>query len=213
MVIGSEYDSRNCGRFKILHYTNAFKVLIQFIQTGFIKEVRSEHIRSGYIKDPYFPTVCGKGYLGEGRYVCSINKVITVEYAAWSKMLQRCYASYVHINYPTYKECSVVDSWLNFQNFAEWFTKQNYTNKELDKDILVTGNKLYSPETCSLVTKANNIEKAFAKNYIFLNPLGEKVEIYNLAKFAKEHNLGRELMGKVYRGERSHHKQWRKYVE
>lgn len=45
------------------------------------------------------------------------------------------------------------DEWLDDKyNFYEWVRENYYTVKEeqidLDKDILVKGNKTYSPETC-----------------------------------------------------------------
>ena len=69
----------------------------------------------------------------------------------WSSMLQRVYSN----NYSAYKECTVDERWHNFQNFAKWF-EENYNPEtmegwQLDKDILVKGNKIYSPETCCFV--------------------------------------------------------------
>jgi len=54
----------------------------------------------------------------------------------------------------------VCEEWRNFQNFAKWFEK-NYKNEimekwQLDKDILVKRNKVYSPETCAFVPREIN---------------------------------------------------------
>ena len=85
---------------------------------------------------------------------------------AWENMKQRCYSEKYHKKYPTYKGCYVCDDWLNYDNFKKWFDK-NYNSETmkdfvLDKDILVEGNKIYSPETCCFVPQ--EINNTF-KNY------------------------------------------------
>ena len=49
---------------------------------------------------------------------------------------------------------------MNFQNFAEWYEENKYEvhgeKIHLDKDILIKGNKIYSPETCLLVPQRIN---------------------------------------------------------
>lgn len=53
-----------------------------------------------------------------------------------------------------YLDCNVVEKWHNFQNFAEWSINQIGYDKsgwELDKDILLKGNREYGPETCCFV--------------------------------------------------------------
>jgi hypothetical protein len=64
-------------------------------------------------------TVCGHGYLGEGNYKVSIKRKITPQYASWSHMLERCYSEKFHISKPKYKDCTVCEEWLKFQNFAK----------------------------------------------------------------------------------------------
>jgi hypothetical protein len=55
----------------------------------------------------------------------------------------------------------VSEEWLNFQNFAKWYDKNYYEingeKMEIDKDILVKRNKIYSPETCVFVPKRINL--------------------------------------------------------
>ena len=42
-------------------------------------------------------------------------------------------------------------------NFRSWMETQDWKGKELDKDILFQGNKVYSPDTCVFVDKGVNL--------------------------------------------------------
>jgi len=46
--------------------------------------------------------------------------------------------------------------WKLFSNFKNWMIEQDWKNKELDKDLLIIGNKTYSPNTCMFVTSTIN---------------------------------------------------------
>lgn len=112
------------------------------------------------IKCPYERNIFGKGYLGEGKYKTKINGKITRCYITWNDMLKRCYNSKHQEKQPTYKGCKVCDDWLNFQHFANWYENNYYEvsgqRMHLDKDILIKGNKIYSPYTCIFVPQEIN---------------------------------------------------------
>ena len=83
--------------------------------------------------------------------------------------MQRCYDKKSQEKQISYKNTIVCEEWHNFQNFAEWM-ENNYNPEtmkgwQLDKDILIKGNKIYSPETCSFVPKEINtlILKSYKK--------------------------------------------------
>lgn len=79
-------------------------------------------------------------------------------YTKWVSMLNRCYSETYKKDKPSYKDCSVCVEWLTFSNFNAWMIKQDWQDKELDKDIIFTGNKVYSPETCLFVShEVNNL--------------------------------------------------------
>lgn len=123
------------------------------------------NFKKGEIKCPYEPSVCGVGYVGEGKYKASENGKATRVYNTWHNMLKRCYSEKYHKRHPTYINCSASEEFHNFQNFGEW-DEDNYYEIEgekmcLDKDILVKHNKIYSPETCIYVP--NNINMLFVK--------------------------------------------------
>jgi hypothetical protein len=77
-------------------------------------------------------------------------------YARWCHMLKRCYSEKYHEKQPTYIGCSVCEEWLTFSNFKCWMESQSWENKQLDKDLLVVGNKEYGPDTCVFVTSIVN---------------------------------------------------------
>lgn len=76
-------------------------------------------------------------------------------YQTWKSMLVRCYSDYKY-KYPTYKQSSVTEEWHLFSTFKSWMETQDYEGKHLDKDLLVQGNKVYSPETCVFVSVVVN---------------------------------------------------------
>ena len=77
-------------------------------------------------------------------------------YAVWTSMLRRCYSEKYLERNQSYVGTSVCSEWLYATAFKEWMDKQDWSGKCLDKDIIVPGNKLYSPETCAFVLKATN---------------------------------------------------------
>lgn len=74
-------------------------------------------------------------------------------YDKWKNMLSRCYDQKLHQKHPTYVGCSVCEEWKSLSKFKEWLDQQPLERHSwpLDKDILFTDNKVYSPETCILV--------------------------------------------------------------
>lgn len=73
-------------------------------------------------------------------------------YRKWVGMLERCYSARYLKKRPSYKGCSVCPEWLTFSNFKSWMKEQDYEGKQLDKDILIPGNRLYSPGTCTFIS-------------------------------------------------------------
>ena len=84
------------------------------------------------------------------------GKVICRIYETWYSMIRRCYSPVYHAKKPTYIDCEVVDSWKKLSNFKDWMVTQDYHGKQLDKDLLVKGNRLYSPENCIFIEKRLN---------------------------------------------------------
>lgn len=66
-------------------------------------------------------------------------------------MLVRSYCPNYQKQFPTYVGCSVVEDWHLFSKFKSWMEKQDWEGKQLDKDILFPGNKVYGPDTCVFI--------------------------------------------------------------
>lgn len=97
-------------------------------------------------------------------YPTRINNIKTKEFSHWNAMRDRCKKDGATQKlYPAYIGCSM-DSFFEdpkqgFQNFAAWCQNQVGFKKEgfeLDKDILVKGNKVYGPNTCVFVPQQIN---------------------------------------------------------
>lgn len=120
-----------------------------------------QRLREGTSKHPHRLTVHGVGYIGVGKYS---NTEHSLARNYFSNMIGRCYLESELQKAPRYRESYVIEDWLNFQNFAEWYYSQkgaDLPGYQLDKDILVKGSKVYSPETCCLVPQ--EINKLFTK--------------------------------------------------
>ena len=152
---------------KIIEYINANNMIVEFQDEHKFKvHCAYREFIKGKVRNPYDCSIYGVGYIGVGKYKVKEDGQITIQYYYWQSMLRRCYSDEYHMKQPTYIGCSVIDEWLNFQVFAEWFDKNYYTVRnekmELDKDILCKGNKVYSPTTCVFVPKSINC--LFTKN-------------------------------------------------
>lgn len=159
-LLDKVFESKNYGSFKIVKYTYYMNVDIEFISTKFQTKANMNNIKKGLVMDYLYPSVCGVGFIGVGQFEAKTNRDL---YIRWAHMLERCG------EYKNYKDVSVCTSWYNFQNFASWSIKQaGYSrNSQLDKDLLIKGNRVYSPDTCcyvphrvnSLVIKSSGVKE------------------------------------------------------
>ena len=152
---GEKHITNEGYNIEIIEYFNYCNCTIRFKNGTTLKNKRYVNILSGKIKNPYHLSIFGIGYIGEGKYD-SLSK----PYKIWFGMMQRCNSEKLQEKRPTYKGCTVAEEWYNFQNFAKWFDEnwKPYMDNswQLDKDILVSRNKIYSPETCCFVPQEVN---------------------------------------------------------
>ncbi len=146
---------------------NYYKNLYPLNQEQY-RVVRMEHMKSGDVSEDFIlktmndirfmpedwsksyltPIMCGIGYRGTDDVDCKSDA-----YIKWHDMMNRCYNEKFLERQPQYRGCTVCKEWHNFQNFKLWYEEHKYGNMvlDLDKDILIKGNKVYSPDTCCLV--------------------------------------------------------------
>lgn len=172
---------------KIVKYNNNRSIIIEFQDEHKVrKEVQYHNFKDGNVTNPYDKTVYGVGYLGEGEYKCGAKN--SKVYNVWCNMLTRCYNEklWEKGKHLTYKNVFVCDEWHNFQNFAKWWIEQLKLYKDikeeefdLDKDILIKHNKLYSPQNC--IPSPKRINTLFVKNDINRGkyPIGVTKSKYN----------------------------------
>ena len=156
--VGKICKSLNSGDFKIIKYNNSKNVEVQFLKTGFETLVELGNIKSGKVKDPYLPSVYGVGILGV-KYQTKIDGISTKEYVLWKNMLERCYSDSFKKRRPTYEGCKVSENFLHYEYFYEWCHKQiGFNNKgwQMDKDLLIKGNKVYSEDSCIFLPREIN---------------------------------------------------------
>lgn len=173
-----QYNKNGC-LMKIVEYNNARNIVVQF-QDKYLCKVRCEYsqFKDGRVSNPYFPSVYSHGMIGE-KYKCKVDGKDSREYSTWHSMLSRCFDEKYLYARSTYKDVTCSDEWLLFDNFYEWLhSQENFDNwisdKRgcLDKDILVKGNKLYSPDNCCLVPNRVNVLFTKRVNYRGNTPIG-----------------------------------------
>lgn len=156
---------QNCGEVAfIVEYVNSHDITIQFKTSGELVKTTYSHFVRGEVKSHFTPSVFGIGIKGL-EPTRDENGEILNSYKCWKAMLSRCYSAKYQEKYPTYKGCSVCSDWLYYPNFKKWYDENYYeiNNKtsQLDKDVLIKGNKVYSPNTCVFVP--NFINTLFIK--------------------------------------------------
>lgn len=158
-----KYNKQGC-LMKIVEYNKSFDIVVEF-QDEHKYRVNSTYsnFKTGCIKNPYYPVVYGVGVVGNKYITVDENSKSTKEYVIWYHILQRCFDEKWKEKYPWYKDTKCCDEWLYYPNFYEWLHSQPnfdkwYNGKRwaIDKDILVKGNKLYSPKVCCLVPQSVN---------------------------------------------------------
>ena len=157
--VGVVCKSKSSGDFKIIKYNNSKNVEIQFVKTGYEALVQLCNVKSGEVKDPYSPSVYGVGIVG-AKYQSKVSGVLTKEYDLWKSMLQRCYSDAIKKRCPAYEGCEVSDNFKSYEYFYEWCHKQigfGVSGFELDKDLLVKGNKVYNENVCVFIPQDINL--------------------------------------------------------
>lgn len=135
----------------VTEYFNYDKIAIVFLNSGYRMLARANNINKGEVKNPYVNSILGMGCVGVGPYNVDGSPFERMIYPRWRGILDRCYVK-------REGNKTVNQEWLNFQNFAAWFTAEFYNiphysmyDMAVDKDVLVPGNTEYGPYRCLIL--------------------------------------------------------------
>lgn len=127
-------------------------------------------------------TVCGIGINDADESVFASDA-----YQVWTNMIKRCYNEKVIARREAYRGCTVCEEWLRLSNFLPWYRENCKPGYQIDKDILIKGNKLYSPETCLGVPRRINALFISARAARGKYPIGVS---YRYKKYVAQINYG-----------------------
>lgn len=157
VVIGGAYLSKTSGIFKVVEKLPPKQLKVRFVESGYEKVYYFTNVKTGTLKDPFYRSVLGIGYMGIGPYSSydSDRKTHSRSYVTWRNMLHRLSPGVCE----PYSDCSVSEEWKCYQIFAEWYENQpgsNLDGWEIEKDFLKPNNRVYCAENCCLLPKAIN---------------------------------------------------------
>ncbi|EFI0591411.1 hypothetical protein BGP56_004506, partial [Escherichia coli] len=174
--------------------------VVEFKDSGIIKEAYGSHIKTGSVSDEAFPSseeerrkllmtpkYYGVGYIGNGCHSTIENTRThqrTRAFILWHNMLARCYMTTKGKQYfKGYKGVTVCERWHNFQNFCNDLPKLHGYNKwkdnpgeyELDKDY--SHRRTYSADTVAFISTEENAKEAGLRRVAMKIPSGHYHEI------------------------------------
>lgn len=168
----------NGSDIEIIRYSNNHDLDILLADGNIIKNTRYDNftrLKSSTIKDRLnkmsLQGMKNKGKtltVNKPKYNVAVLDSICVEnngelkksYIIWNHMLKRSYSKEFKDKNPTYKDVKCCEDWNKYSNFEKWYNDNYYEleneSMSLDKDILIKGNKIYSPSTCLIVPQRVN---------------------------------------------------------
>lgn len=182
VVAGEKFKNSKGEWAEVIDYISSVHVVIKF-ENGCVSKTQVGALKDGYFRNPSLKSVFGIGF--PGGHVPLSEK--DTAYRRWVHMLRRCNDG----KQLAYKDCSVAEEWLNYQNFRAWYNKVSEGKPrgwEIDKDLVFPKNKLYSSETCEFIPREINI---------FLKTGKKRVEKgLNTGVFKERHRYRAEMGGK-----------------
>ena len=140
-------------------------------------------------------------------------------YNIWMSMFKRL-NNIDNVKNKCYADCSICEDWLYLSKFIEDFKclpgYDNFIKFKgegfcLDKDIIVPGNKVYSKDTCCLVTLKENTIDRNHRNHIGKKVKGTSIKdgsvvIFNTMREAEKKGFKHGAISKCCRGIKHSHK-------
>ena len=149
--LGERFEVKGLGVVEIIEYVTNSNLTVRFEETGYITKTRYHLLKTGRVIDRLRPTVYGVGIVGYENV--SENGKLTQVYETWKSMLMRCYCL-KQKGLTRYKDVFVCEDFKHLPVFSKWAKQQvGFGRKgwQLDKDLLVRGNKVYSPDACCFI--------------------------------------------------------------
>lgn len=153
-------------------------------------------------RKPFY--VDGKKYYEE-EWVCPF-------YRTWTNLLMRHYCKSYKLRIQTYEDTAICEEWFRFSSFKCWMEKQDWEGKQLDKDLLIRGNKLYSSNTCIFIDPKVNtfiIERKSARGEYMLGVSFHKMSNKLRADCRNPFTGKKEFLG-TFDNEQEAHEAWLK---
>jgi hypothetical protein len=158
--VGDKFSPKQGGECRVIADLGGRKVRIRFLdEYRHEQDVYKTNLIRGEIKNPYYPSVCGVGFTGVGPHGAWLDGKLSPVYLRWVNMMKRCYEVGSGDLNSSYDDCSVSPDWHNLQTFGDWLHSQPSWGEEehdLDKDLLVRGNRVYGPGACLLIPRRLN---------------------------------------------------------
>ena len=165
---GRVFKTNNYGDVVVLEYNNTRDVTIKFLNTNNVRSVGMSELKKGEVRDNEAFPVYKVGVMDIPNEL-KRGKPRPKEYSIWNGVRQRCYNENIRYCSPTYQGVEMSENFKKYSYFKEWCNKQVGFDQEgwqLDKDILVKGNKLYSEDTCCFVPPEINCAITNKKVYV-----------------------------------------------
>lgn len=159
--IGEEFSVLHGAIAKIIEYYDYKHVLVEFQDEYKARKITSiNNLKMGKVLNPYSPTICGVGIVGE-EDIHGENEAL---YFRWKAMIDRCYNEN-NKSYSNYggKGVTVCSDWLLFANYKNDIKSMHNYDKikegwHIDKDI--KGGTVYCKENCVICSPGENSIKA-----------------------------------------------------
>lgn len=150
--VGDTFTNKQGQKYQVLqHYKGTGKYLVRF-EDGTEVVAFNCSVVNGTVMNRNTPSLYGKGIIGYGEYLIKDGGILTKTYSDWSGMFDRCYGEQ---NKKDYSDCEVMGNFIYYQFFADWVEShliyQDGLKYEVDKDLLVKGNRTYNENTVSLL--------------------------------------------------------------
>jgi len=202
--VGDVFKTKQ-GECTVIEYNNAFNVTVEFNDKWMYQtSVEAVQLRKGSVKNVFFPSVSGIGYIGEGDFSCKN----TYEYRLWLKLIK---------NHS--KGVMILDSkWFDLQEFCLWCEKNKKDGWTLSMEILKSVRKEVNENTiCFLpILIFGAISEPYKRDkelpigvYLLKNKKGycSKVRMYKRVKCLGSYNTPQEASDAYIKSKESYVKE------